>query len=121
MMPVPCWYSDSNTLILKGANSEALKLFGYTEEEFIGMSAVGLISPIDRSRIDGIRAAEKWGAVGSFTFLRKDGSEFKASIRWHQGEYHGTLCDYTIVTGITSMGTSPDSSFEGTYECGASY
>lgn len=117
-MPVPCWYSDSNTLIIKGANSEALKLFGYTEEEFIGMSAVVLISPHDRSRIDGIRAAEKWGAVGSFTFLCKDGSEFKASIRWHQGEYHGTLCDCTIVTGTSGMGIGTHSPFEGTYECG---
>jgi len=114
-MSAPCWYTDSKTLIVKGANAEALKLFGYSMEEFIGMSAAHLISVHDHSRIEAMRAAEKWGEVGSFTFLRKNGSAFSASLRWHQGEYHGALCDCIIVTGVG--GTGANFAGCGTLEC----
>src|ERR1700674_5426020 len=116
-MSAPCWYTDSRTLIVKGANAAALRLFGYSEEEFIGMSAVRLVSSLDRPRIDAIRAAEKRGEAGSFTYIRKDGSTFRADIRWHQSEYRGALCDCAIVTGV---GANPCSSAgESAYQCHA--
>jgi PAS domain S-box-containing protein len=117
-MSAPCWYTDSKTLIVKGANAEALKLFGYSMEEFIGMSAARLVSVHDHSRIEAMRVEERWGEVGSFTFLRKDGSAFSASIRWHQGEYHDTLCDCIIVTGVRGTGAGFASS--GALECSPS-
>jgi PAS domain S-box-containing protein len=109
-MSAPCWYTDSTTLIVKGANAEALKLFGYSAEEFIGLNASRLVAASDRPRLDAIRAAEIWGDAGSFTYIRKDGSAFSAHIRWHQGEYNGTLCDYMIVTRIGTDLCSEDES-----------
>jgi PAS domain S-box-containing protein len=99
-MAVPCWYSDSKTLIIKGANSDAIKLFGYSAAELIGISFPSLFAATDVHRVFAIRKEEKWGPVGSFTFVRKDGSTFSAGIRWHQGEYQGTTCDCFIITEI---------------------
>ncbi len=99
-MAVPCWYSDSKTLIVKGANSDAIRLFGYSAEELIGISFLGLFAAPDAHRVLDIRKEQKWGPVGSFTFARKDGSVFSAGIRWHQGEYRGTICDCFIITEI---------------------
>jgi PAS domain S-box-containing protein len=104
----PCWFTDSTTLIVKAANTEVLELFGYSEQEFIGMSAIHLVSPLDWPRIESIRAEEKWGEVGSFTYIRKDGNTFSAAIRWHQGEYHGTLCDCVIITGVEATDDPAD-------------
>jgi len=107
-MSAPCWYTDSKTLIIKGANAEALELFGYPEEDFVGMNAVSLVDMSDRPRIEAVRASQIWGEAGSFTYIRRDGSTFKAHIRWHQGDYRGTVCDYTIVTQVNSGLRSED-------------
>ncbi len=106
-MSVPCWYSDSKTLILKGANSEAIKLFGYSEEELSRIDFMRLFTKLDAQRVLAIRREEKWGIIGTFTFLRKDGSTFSAGLRWHQGEYRGTLCDCFIVTEVDLNENSP--------------
>jgi PAS domain S-box-containing protein len=103
-------------LIIKGSNAEALELFGYSEEEFVGMNAMHLVAVRERSKIEAIRAAEIWGEAGSFTYIRKDGSAFRAHIRWHQGDYRRTVCDYTIVTHIESDLRSGDGR---AYECHA--
>ncbi len=99
-MAVPCWYSDSKTLIVKGANSDAIRLFGYSAEELTGISFLNFFAESDVYRVLAIRQEEKWGPVGSFTFVRKDGSSFSGGIRWHQGEYQGTICDCFIITEI---------------------
>jgi PAS domain S-box-containing protein len=93
-------------LIIKAANTEALELFGYTEQELIGISATRLVTPQDWQRIATIRAEEKWGEVGSFTYVRKDGTTFSASIRWHQGEFQGTQCDCVIITTVDAASDS---------------
>jgi PAS domain-containing protein len=116
-MSAPCWYTDSKTLIIKGANAEVMKLFNYSAEEFIGMDSVRLVSISDRSRFYAVRKAQKWGPMGSFTFVRKDGSTFEAEIRWHQGEYHGVQCDCIIVTGV---GLAAEAADESTCECASS-
>ena len=105
-MSAPLWYTDSRTFIVKGANEDALKLFGYSEQEFIGMSAVRLVAPFDLPRINALRAEEKWGEVGSFTYVRKDGTQFLAAIRWHQSHYLETLCDCVIVTSVDERACS---------------
>lgn len=111
-MSAPCWYVDSKTLIIKGANAEAATLFGYSEDEFIGQNSIHLLAISDSSRLLEIRKGEKWGAVGSFTFVRKDGSMFIAGVRWHQTEYRGTLCDCMILVPSGTEATSIESECE---------
>jgi PAS domain-containing protein len=116
-MSAPCWYANSKTLIIKGGNAEVMKLFDYSAEEFIGMDSTLLLFPSDRSRLAAIRKEQKWGPVGSFTFVRKDGSAFSAGIRWHQGDYRGVLCDCIILTGAALEAEVSDGS---TCECASS-
>jgi len=106
-MSVPYWCSDSKTLILKRANSEAIRLFGYSEEELSRVDFMRLFTKPDAQRVLAVRREKKWGVMGTFTFIRKDGSTFSAGLRWHQGEYCGTLCDCFLVTEVDFSENSP--------------
>lgn len=94
------WFTDSRTLEIVGADENAIALLGYPREELIGMNARRIVAQESQTEIDEVRRRNNWGSGGAHTFVRRDGSRFTALVRWHQAEYLGRICDFTIVSDV---------------------
>src|SRR5213083_1078761 len=58
--PLPMWVLDDESLRFLAVNDAALGLYGYSREEFLGMSAADLRRPGERRDIDGVGHLVDW-------------------------------------------------------------
>ncbi len=74
--PYPMWIYDRNTLRFLQVNDAAVKAYGYTREEFLAMTVVGIRPEEEVSNfLEALRAAhEGYTRQGIFRHRRKDGS-----------------------------------------------
>lgn len=73
---------DAGTGHYVDANASACRMFGYTREEFAGLTAADIVAPTEVQRIPGAIASIKQGEVihQEWKFLRKNGARFSAEV-----------------------------------------
>jgi PAS domain S-box-containing protein len=83
-------------------NQAACRMFGYTEDEFVGLSRTAIIS--SREELDKVMAARKRQkqATGELVYRRKDGSAFTGDLRMSGFLDHtGAQRSVTIIRDVT--------------------
>lgn len=100
---LPMWVFDVETLVFLAANTAAVQEYGYTEEEFLGMTlhdirspggAVSLISRMPEIRGGGVLRR-------AWEHRRKDGSLLDVEIYSHPLEFRGRAARITTVVNVT--------------------
>ena len=100
--PHPMWVQDPETLRILEVNDAAVAHYGYSRQEFLGMT------------LRDLRSAENGGAVlkadseaistklsGPWTHRRKDGSYIQVDMASHLIDYLGRKCSFVLVQDVT--------------------
>jgi PAS domain S-box-containing protein len=79
------WLCDKETEQFTFVTEAALRVFGYSREEFLSMKPSDLVIPQELPRIDVVRAVapKQWGAGQFWVCRRADGTQIKIQIRYH--------------------------------------
>jgi PAS domain S-box-containing protein len=97
----PMWMVDANTFQIKMANRDALKLFGYSEDELRSKTVFDLVVP---EQADALRAAFDSrpfaGDGGSWTVRLPDGARFSMRVRYHFIQNEGARLQFTFADEI---------------------
>ena len=90
--PQPMWVFDVETLGFLDVNEAAVRAYGYSREEFAGMTLDDLRAPEDVPRLRAAVAADRGTALaegGVWRLRRKDGRSLDVEIRAHALVYRG--------------------------------
>ena len=81
--PCPMWIFDCRTLAMTDVNEAALRQYGYTRDEFLGLTALDLRPAEEHERFTAhIQSSDEgYGYRGIWTHRRMDGTTFRVEIR----------------------------------------
>jgi two-component system cell cycle sensor histidine kinase/response regulator CckA len=98
--PLPMWVLDDESMRFLAVNDAALKVYGYTREEFLGMSAADLRRADERR--DFLRN-EPGGSVyrGVFRHARKNGEPIDIDGVGHLVGWRGRKARLVVINDIT--------------------
>lgn len=91
LSPIPSWVYDTKTFKFLAVNEEALKTYGYAEEEFL-TADIGLIEPKKKNREAGI-----------CEHIKKNGEVIKVTIQSNLITYEGVAAILVVVSDITAQ------------------
>jgi PAS domain S-box-containing protein len=92
--PLPMWVVDAKTLAFLVVNDAAVRKYGYSREEFMGMTMDQIATPEDET-VEESNAADlargSWsdGASSAWRHTRKDGSTLHVESTWHEIPFAG--------------------------------
>ena len=97
--PTPMWVCHRETQGFLAVNEAALRLYGYSRSQFLGLSLSGLGGEEPES-------ASQAGQdqVTNCRQLRKDGSPVEVQLTWHPCEFQGARAHLVVVWGAASAG-----------------
>ncbi len=104
--PQPMWVFDTNTLAFLAVNDAAIEQYGYSREEFLGMTIESIRPPDDVSALF-TRKANVHGGLGMYDpdcnwrHQRKDGTLIDVEITWHLIDFDGRAAKLVLATDIT--------------------
>ena len=105
--PHPAWVYDLETLDFLAVNDAAVDAYGYSREEFLGMSVLDIRPPEDVPAVLGElrRPAQAPGQrPGVWRHRRKNGSLFEVEVGARELEYAGRRAQLVIATDVTARG-----------------
>jgi PAS domain S-box-containing protein len=101
--PVPMWIYDVDSLKFVEVNNQAVKDYGFTQEEFAGMTLADIRPPEDTERLlDDVRTnSETSQGPVLWRHLKKDGSLIDVEISSHalpasKGKHHRMVMAYNV-------------------------
>jgi PAS domain S-box-containing protein len=101
--PLPTWLYDMESLKFLRANDAAVKLYGYSEEEFIAMSILAIRPESERekalSHVSKMRPADE--EYGVWLHRTRDGSVFEAEIISHELLYAGKRVRLVVAQDVS--------------------
>jgi two-component system sensor histidine kinase UhpB len=100
--PLPMWVVDTETLRFLAVNDAALRLYEYTRDEFLSMTALALRPPEDHASFQAFLAREA-GAVhyGTFRHLKKTGEPIDIAGVGHLVGWRGRPARLVQINDIT--------------------
>jgi len=102
---VPVIIFESNSRRIVEVNDVAAALFKTTTEAMVGQTVDGCLIAEERARLArsiGTYDA-RWGDVGNWQCLARDGTRFVASVRFHQAIHDGRLVHIVLATAVTHV------------------
>jgi two-component system cell cycle sensor histidine kinase/response regulator CckA len=80
--PVPMWVVEAETLAVLAVNDAAVEHYGFTREEFVGMSLRELWAPEESMKLGGVCAAPGTGRnrIGPHRHRKKDGTTIRVEV-----------------------------------------
>ena len=103
--PSPKWIYDLDSFHIQDVNLAAVNHYGYSREEFLGMSLQDLRPPHEVSNLKKVQAAttEREGLVifGLFTHLTKDGTTIQVEVSGNKVAFHGKPCMLVEINDVT--------------------
>lgn len=110
--PFPMWITDRNTHRILNANEAALNTYGYTREEFLGMSTFDFRSDAEKVRLKNYytRESDAFGYInaGEWKHLTKAGKEIEVSIYTQRLTYEGADARLVAIYDITEQNKTKD-------------
>ena len=86
--PLPMWVYDTETLRFLDVNDAAVQTYGYTREEFLGMTIRDIRPPEDEpALLESVAQAPPMERSGPWRHLRKDGGTIEVEITSHSVEF----------------------------------
>jgi PAS domain S-box-containing protein len=103
--PQPMWVYDLETLQILEVNQVASHHYGYSREEFLGMSISDIRPQEDVPRLlqEMSHGRNAWQHSGEWRHRRKDGSVIDVSIRSHTLEFRGRQAALVVAHDITQQ------------------
>jgi diguanylate cyclase (GGDEF)-like protein/PAS domain S-box-containing protein len=100
--PQPMWVFDAETLAFLDVNDAALALYGYTREEFLGMTVLDVRPPADIPAVRAKLASAGDGAIsGYWRHVTKDGASLLCHVIANVIEFEGRPARLSLVTDVT--------------------
>ncbi len=101
--PNPMWVYDRDTLRFLAVNNVAVSHYGYSREEFLGMTIENIRSPADVPALrECVRAVPGTiRKVGTWKHLRKNGGIIDVEITTHDQEFGGRPARLVLATDVT--------------------
>ena len=101
--PNPMWVYDRDTLRFLAVNDVAVSHYGYSREEFLGMTIENIRSPADvpalRESVRDVPGTIR--KVGTWKHLRKNGEVIDVEITTHDLEFAGRPARLVLATDVT--------------------
>ncbi|MGE0932444.1 PAS domain S-box protein [Peijinzhouia sedimentorum] len=105
--PFPMWITDRKAHRILNANEAALNTYGYTREEFLGMSTFDFRSDAEKVRLKNYytRESDAFGYInaGEWKHLTKAGKEIEVSIYTQRLTYEGADARLVAIYDITEQ------------------
>ena len=106
--PTPMWVFDHETLAFLEVNEAALEHYGYSREEFLGMTLKDIRPPEEvpamieylHNLLTAERPAQP-GLTGAWRHRKKDGTPIDVEIKWSPISFKGRLASLSMVNDIT--------------------
>ncbi len=101
--PLPTFLYDPETLTILAANKAAVMVFGYTQQEFIGLSLLVTVHPEDAAHLKpAIERSQKVGysSTGKWKNVKKDGSSFYMRVHSNATVYNNKPCRIVVAFDI---------------------
>lgn len=100
--PMALWVLDADTLNFIDVNESALKLYGYSREEFLSMSSIDLRPEEEKSRYQFLdRSRPGTQNTGIWKHKKKDGSIIHSEVIVHEIEFHGKAARLVLANDVT--------------------
>jgi PAS domain S-box-containing protein len=103
--PLPKWIYDEKTLNFLEVNDTAIRVYGYTREEFLQMTIADIRPPADVQAlledVEDVRGRPGSYRHGQWRHVRKDQAIIDVEITAHPIEYDGKQARMVIVNDIT--------------------
>jgi diguanylate cyclase (GGDEF)-like protein/PAS domain S-box-containing protein len=101
--PLPMWIRDEQTMDMLAVNEAALRSYGYTRAEFLGLKTTDVHAPEDLARyMETIRSRDPLASFTSqWRHRRKDGSVMEVETVSYPFELDGHTARLTLVNDIT--------------------
>jgi two-component system, cell cycle sensor histidine kinase and response regulator CckA len=101
--PQLLWVFDRATLRILAVNEAACRHYGYTREEFLGLTILDLRPPEEVATIlAGIEPADvPHKSAGVYRHRRKDGTPMEMEIQWHAITFDGAKARLVLATDVT--------------------
>jgi PAS domain S-box-containing protein len=101
--PHPMWLVDEETFAFLAVNDCAVERYGYSREEFLGMTVKDIRPPEDIPEVlPQVRSTETdYGFAGQWRHKRKDGSIIEAEVSWHRLSFAGRPAKLVLATDVT--------------------
>jgi PAS domain S-box-containing protein len=101
--PHPMWVYDLDTLAFLAVNDTAIQRYGYTREEFLGMTIAQIRPPEDvPALLENVsRVTEGLDEAGVWRHRKQDGTEFEVEIVSHTIAFAGRKAEMVLAQDIT--------------------
>ncbi|HEY6224072.1 MAG TPA: PAS domain S-box protein, partial [Gemmatimonadales bacterium] len=104
--PLPSWVFDRETLRILAVNDEAMRRYGYTQPEFLGLTIADLRPPEDVPALfeylDDFRAATPvFHRAGTWRHRKKDGAIMVVEISGQPVTWEGSTAELVVANDIT--------------------
>ncbi len=104
--PQPMWVFDHESLAFLAVNEAAIREYGYSREEFLGMTIKDIRPAEEAGRLlDALAKSDRLpgrpSAKGEWKLLSKDGVERDVEIVWNRVTFQGHAARLAVVTDIT--------------------
>jgi PAS domain S-box-containing protein len=105
LSPLPMWVYDLETLAFLDVNEAAVKHYGYTQEEFSGMTIRDIRPPEDIPIVEDAVKAVRDGTVRTphqyFRHLKKNGDVIIVEIQGNVIDYKGKKAEVVLAVDVT--------------------
>jgi PAS domain S-box-containing protein len=105
--PIPMWVFDDETLAFLEVNEAAIQTYGYSREEFLGMTLKDIRPPEEVPALLDMAADRKAkGLLSHFalsTHIYKNGSRHEVEVKWSPISFRGRAASLTMVSDITEQ------------------
>jgi two-component system cell cycle sensor histidine kinase/response regulator CckA len=106
--PTPMWIFDHETLAFLEVNDAALRLYGYSRQEFSSMTVKDIRSPEEEPalveylhRLVSGGPPSRSGLAGIWRHRKKDGTQIDVEIKWSPVSFRGRAASLTMANDIT--------------------
>ncbi len=102
--PVPLWVVDEATLQFLAVNQTAIEHYGYSREEFLGMSLRDIRAPEDVPALENVfrQAGEAHRTPGRWRHRRRDGSSITVEVTSHAISFAGRPARLALLQDVTA-------------------
>jgi PAS domain S-box-containing protein len=120
--PLPVWVFDAGTLRFLAVNRAAVQEYGYSREEFLGMTILGIRPPDQRDDlvedISGLPRPDYEDAK-VWTHRRKDGTTLDMQIHAANIDFHGRQARLIVAENVTAkLAVARELSYRATHRMG---
>ena len=108
--PLPSWIYDCGTLGFLAVNKSAVRTYGYSAEEFLGLTIRDIRPAREVAALDAFltRLSPDYNSTKGWTHRKKDGTEMNVDIFSHGIVYEGRPARLVIVIDITSRAAAEE-------------